>query len=122
MDKLISKYYDGYEGEPEIQFIKGSDGGERTILSIWDGYFDDIMCQFEPTETGWQGLAYYYNLVIGWEEGIWEIPSNSSALIEFRSIRESGFSFPETKDVLTAICNLLESAVEERQKVWIDKD
>lgn len=122
MDKLINKYYNGYEGEPEIQFIKGSNKGDRTILSIWDGFFDDIMSQFKPTASGWQGLAYYYNLVIGWEEDIWEIPNINSALIEFQSINTNHFKFPESTEALSEICDLLKSAIEENQKVWIDKD
>lgn len=122
MDNLINKYYKGYEGEPEIQFIKGSNKEGRTILSIWDGFFDDIMCQFKPTASGWQGLAYYYHLVSGWEEGIWELPNINSALVEFQSIKASRFRFSETADVLAAICDLLKSAINENQKVWIDKD
>ena len=122
MDKLISKYYDGYEGEPEIQFIKGSSKGDRIVLSIWDGFFDDIMSQFKPTISGWQGLAYYYHLVIGWEEDIWEIPSLHSALAEFKSLDPNKLEFSRSAQVLSAICDLLKSAIEENQKVWINKD
>lgn len=122
MDNLISKYYDGYEGEPEIQFIKGSIKEDRTIISIWDGFFDDIMRQFEPTSSGWQGLAYYYNLVIGWEDGIWEIPNARSALAEFQSINPNKLEFNGSAEVLSAICDLLATAISENQEVWIDKD
>lgn len=122
MDNQITKYYEGYEGEPEIQFIKGSNKGDQTILSIWEGFFDDIMGQFESTSSGWQGLAYYYNLVTGWEDGIWEIPNINSALIEFQSINGSQFRYPETAEVLSAICDLLKSAIKDNQRVWIDKD
>jgi hypothetical protein len=122
MDNLITKFYDGYEGEPEIQFIKGSDKGSRTIVSIWDGYFDDIMNQFRPTASGWNGLAYYYHLALGWAEGVWEIPDLNSALTEFQSINVSSLRFPETAEVLSAICNLLKLAIKENQKIWIDKD
>ena len=122
MDNLICKYYKGYEGEPEIQFIKGSTEGARTILSIWGGFFDDIMSQLKPTSSGWKGLAYYYNLAIGWEDDTWEIPNIQSALVEFQSIISNSFRFPETSEILSAICDLLASAVKENQKVWIDTD
>ena len=123
MDKLVSKYYDGYEGEPEIQFIKGSDKGDRIIVSIWDGYFDDIMQQFQPTASGWQGLAYYYHLAIGWEEGkVWEVPDVHSALAEFQSIDSSKLKFKGSAEVLSVICDLLRLAINENQKVWLDKD
>lgn len=120
MDNPINKYYEGYEGEPEIQFIKGSNN--RTILSIWEGFFDDIMDQFEPTPSGWQGLAYYYHLVTGWEDGIWEIPNIHSALAEFRSINPKKLEFNGSAEVLSAICDLLAMAIKENQKVWINKD
>lgn len=123
MDRSVSEYYDGYEGEPEIRFIKGSDKGDRTIVSIWDGYFDDIMRQFKPTNIGWQGLAYYYHLRIGWEDGqAWEIPDLHSALMEFQSIDASRLEFSGSAKVLSAIRDLLRSAIKEKQKVWIDKD
>lgn len=32
MDIFMRNYYDGYEGEPEIQFIKGSIKDERKII------------------------------------------------------------------------------------------
>ena len=120
MDNQINKYYEGYEGEPEIQFIKGSNN--RIVLSIWEGFFDDIMGQFEPTSSGWKGLAYYYNLGIGWEDGIWKIPNVNSALAEFQSINGSRFRYPETAGVLSAICDLLKSAIKDNKRVWIDKD
>lgn len=122
MDILMSKHYDGYEGEPEIQFIKISSGSERTILSIWVGFFDDIMCQFKPVNSEWKGLAHYYHLAIGWEDDIWEIPDVQLALNEFYSIKSSRFQFPETSKVLSSICDLLMSAINNNQKVWIDKD
>lgn len=123
MDNLISKYYDGYEGEPEIKFIKGSFKGERTIVSVWGGFFDDIMRQFKPVESGWQGLAYYYHLGIAWEDDeTWEIPDLHSALTEFQSLDPSSLEFDGSAEVLSTICNILISAIEEEQKVWIEKD
>jgi len=123
MDNLVSKYYDGYEGEPEIQFIKGSNNGDRKIISVWDGFFDDIMRQFKPTETGWQGLAYYYHLRMAWEDGeTWEIPNIHSALAEFRSIDPNKLEFNGSAEVLSAICDFLKTAIKENQKVWINKD
>lgn len=122
MDNLISKYYDGYEGEPEIQFIKGCNQGERTIISIWDGFFDDIMRLFEPSDDGWQGLAYYYNLAIGWEDELWEIPDLLSALTEFQSLDSNRLEFDRSSEVLSAICDLLITAINENQKVWMNKE
>lgn len=42
MEIVNNKYYVGFEGEPEIQFIckKACD---TYIIIIWEGYFDEIM-------------------------------------------------------------------------------
>lgn len=123
MDILIRNYYDGYEGEPEIQFIRGSIKGERKIISIWEGYFDDIMHQFQPGKYGWQGLAYYYNLDIGWEEDeYWEIPDLNEALIEFNSLSTEKLQFESSKNVLQEICNLICEAIDTNQNIYVCKD
>lgn len=123
MDKMIRKYYESYEGEPEIQFIKGSDIGNKTILCIWDGYFDDIMRLFTPTNLGWIGLAYYYHMGIGWEEeSPWEVPNLNETLAELQSLDERKLEFRGSSEVLSAVCQLLASAIREQEKVWIAKE
>ena len=123
MDNIISKYYDGYEGEPEIQFIKVSNSGSKTILSIWDGYFDDIMRHFLPTGSGWTGLAYYYHICIGWEEeSPWKIPDLNEALAEFQSLNPQKLEFNTSPEVLYAICELIATAIKKNEQVWIAKD
>jgi len=123
MDKFIHEFYKGYEGEPEIQFIKDSKEGERTILSIWGGFFDDIMRQFEPTDSGWQGIAYYYHMCIGWVDNrLWEIPNLSEALADFQSLDASNLIFNKSSDVLFEICKLLADATNNHEKVLIVAD
>ena len=123
MDTQINKFYDGYEGEPEIQFIREFASGDRVILSIWDGFFDDIMCQFKASSSVWHGLAYYYHLGIGWENGEqWEISDILAVTKEFQILDTTKFRFPKTAEALSAINALLASALKENQKVWINKD
>lgn len=75
MDRVISKYYEGFEGEPEIRLIRGEENEEKYILSIWVGYFNSIMDAVVPVETGWTSLAYFYHLQEGWyKESPWQIP------------------------------------------------
>ena len=62
MELVNKKYYDGFEGEPEIQFIYKK-GNDTEILTIWEGYFDQIMRLMLPNEQGWTGLAYCYNML-----------------------------------------------------------
>lgn len=120
MNEINSIYYDGFEGEPEIQFIKVSCNEKQSILSIWDGYFNDIMEQFKPSDSGWMGLSYYYHLYIGWyEESPWEIPNLSEALEQFNNLNKSNFRFQKSLEVLLEICKLLNLAVEQNESVWI---
>lgn len=120
MKEIDDKFYVGYEGEQEIQFIT-----EKKILSIWSGYFDDIMEQFTPSEDGWTGLAYYYHLLLGWcEESPWKISDAEDCLKQFRSLDVSNnqLRFGESKEVLDAICHMLEDAVKGHEDVWISED
>ena len=43
MDNIAFNFYEGYEGESEIQFIQVLDNGDRNIICMWLGHFDDIM-------------------------------------------------------------------------------
>ena len=72
--ELVNKiYYDGFEGEPEIQLIYRK-GDNNEILIMWEGYFDQIMKLMCPDAQGWTGLAYNYNMDTGWyEESPWVI-------------------------------------------------
>ena len=124
MDHINNKYYKGFEGEQEIQFIRSPSNGDRTILSIWCGYFDDIMRLFQPTESGWTGLAYYYNLDIGWyEESPWKIPDVIDALHQFESLNHiSGSHFKESQEILNEIRGFLSAAIKQNDGVWIAEE
>ena len=51
MELVNKKYYDGFEGEPEIQFIYKK-GNDTEILIVWEGYFDQIMRLMIPDKQG----------------------------------------------------------------------
>lgn len=117
--KINNVFYKGYEGEKEIRFIKGNEENIE-IISIWDGFFNDILEQITPAEKGWEGLAYYYHLCIGWyEHSPWEIPDTKNALEQLKSFRSSDFRFERSKDVLETICTFLSNAIKEGKKVYI---
>jgi len=123
MDVVITKYYEGFEGEPEIRFLKGLAENSKMVLCLWDGYFDDIMRQFSPSDFGWTGLAYQYHLGVGWEEGkLWEIPDLLEALNEFQTLDPQKLEFDSSQEVLSAICNLIRDAISHHEKVWIEKE
>lgn len=119
MEIIDDKYYKGFEGEPEIQFIKLLKEDERQILSIWSGYFDEIMEKIEPTTNGWDGLAYYYQLQEGWyEESPWTIDNIDYAIRQFNEINE-GSLHETTRKVLVQIKDILQSASNAKHQVQI---
>lgn len=121
MEVINRKYYDGFEGEAEIQFIY-SKGNDSEILVMWEGYFDQIMRLILPEESGWTGLAYYYNLCLGWEEdGPWEIDDLQTALKQFESI-ENQKLWDEAKEILVLLCDILKEAISNNTKVFIVRE
>ncbi|SHL34231.1 hypothetical protein SAMN02745136_04674 [Anaerocolumna jejuensis DSM 15929] len=123
MDNEVWDFYTGYEGEGEIQFIQILDSGNRNIIRIWDGYFDDIMDKIEPEASGWTGLAYCYNLVVGWyDESPWKIPNTIKALQQIKQTEKAEFRFQESKRVTEEICNLLSNAIDNDNVVYIARE
>jgi len=102
MEKINSKFYDGFEGEPEIQFIcENADNINRLI--IWEGYFDEIMRSIKSTDTRRTDLAYYYHMYTGWyDESPWKIVEPEKALSQFESIDRALLKI-ETAQVLEEI-------------------
>jgi len=113
-----SKYYEGYEGEGEMQFIRHFSNGDKFILRIWDGYFDQIMGLIEPEESGWTGLAYYYNVEEPWWEEPWRIPDIDIVLEQLQNIKTDSLN-EDTNELLKEICNMLLSSKEFNEDVWI---
>jgi hypothetical protein len=82
----IIDYYKGFEGNPEIDFFVQQEE-KPCLIKLWEGYFDKIMQQIEPTDTGWTSLAYFYQIQEGWyDESPWKIPNNEEAYKQFKSI------------------------------------
>lgn len=113
-------YYKGFEGEPEIQFIcKKTECDE--VLVIWEGYFDEIMKRIAPQKDGWTGLAYYYNMCLGWyEESPWVVDDLHMSLEQFCKIEKYDLS-KEAKEVLGEICGMLKEAIENDLVVLIGR-
>ncbi len=119
MKREIDTHYLGFEGEPEIQFIRGTEISEQYILRIWIGYFDTIMSTSKLGENGWSGLSYYYHTHTGWyETSPWEIQDINKAIIEFEEM--DVHELDETaKNVWSDICSLLNDARSSKETVMI---
>lgn len=121
MDLINKKYYDGFEGEPEIQFIYRK-GNNSEILIMWEGYFDQIMRLMSPDEGGWTGLAYCYNMYLGWyEESPWKIEDLKTTLKQFESI-DSQKLCSEAKEILVLICDMLGEAISNSFEIFIARE
>lgn len=120
MSLVDDKFYIGYEGEPEIQFIEELEDGTKRIFSVWDGYFNDIMELFQPAAHGWEGVALYYHLDSGWYDEIpWKIPDTKSTLDQFLGLDINKLKYENSELVLKRICEILSSATKDSRTVWI---
>jgi len=119
MENIDNKYYESFEGEPEIRLISLLKNGELQIFSIWSGYFDEIMDKIEPDSNGWSGLAYYYHMQEGWyENSPWLISDIGNAIKQFNEIREDELGLI-AKEVLNQIIDILEYAEKNSNEVQI---
>lgn len=119
---LVNKeYYNGFEGEPEIQFIYKT-GSDTKVLIMWEGYFDQIMRLILPDEQGWTGLAYYYNMYTGWyENSPWLIEDLQIALKQFKSINKMKLC-DEAVEILMVLCDILSEAILNNHEVFIARE
>lgn len=119
MSNLIDKYYQGFEGEPEIMFSLRSANGNDIELRMWGGYFDKIMKQVSPKEGKWTSLAYYYHLDIGWyEESPWLIEEPKKVYEQLKEINKDGLQIEE-KEIIEVILEMLEVAIKNGGQVFI---
>lgn len=121
MKTVNNKYYVGFEGEPEIQFICKKACNTYTII-IWEGYFDEIMEKIVPEEKGWTGLAYYYNMDLGWnKDSPWVIEDLQLTIKQLSTIKHEILR-DETSEILKMLCNMIMEAIDNKLDVFIAKE
>lgn len=122
MDTINNKHYEGFQGEPEIQFIRIDNKGKKIVLRIWIGFFDSILSLIEPTDAGWKGLAYYYHMHEGWyEESPWQITDIAATINELQKINKNSLDI-QTQNAFNDLIELLTNALSENNAVWINYD
>lgn len=110
MEVINNKYYIGFEGEPEIQFVCKK-GNDHEIYVVWEGYFDQIMRLVKPDRGGWSGLAYCYNMYSGWyEESPWVVEDLQAGLSQLESIDRQLLN-TEAEEILEMLCNIFKDAI-----------
>jgi hypothetical protein len=103
-------FYTGFEGEPELVFIRETDGRQRK-LTLWEGYFSGH----------WMGLALSYHSCLGcWGDGQenWRIPNIKEALDQLKTLDVSGKD-DQVAAVLNALIWFLTAAINEDAHVFI---
>ena len=116
------RYSDGFEGEDEVFFALAKDGKVRRKLGVWYGYISDILRRAEPSENGWEGIAYRYH-VCGLdsysEEKPWRIEDLPLVYRQLTSVTPEMTEYEETPDVLSRITKLLKEAVDGGGEVYL---
>lgn len=119
MGYINNKYYLGFEGEPEIIITVVQQNNEKSGLSLWSGYFNNIMQQITPVEGKWTALAYYYNLNIGWyDESPWLVENIKDAYEQFKGIDKYNLEELEG-EILDEILELFKKSIEEDNNVYM---
>ena len=132
MDRIRdSEFYEGFEGEGEIDLIYKKEGKEIKRLEIWYGYFSKLLNKMIQNEMEIEGLLYEHSIHAGWyeDEEPWEIMDVNQAITQFKNYKEKKLTenkremseiWPEIPKVLERILEFLEEAKENNGKVYID--
>jgi hypothetical protein len=88
-----TRFYTGFEGEPELIFLQKKVDCENKFR-LWEGYFDTMMQKVSlSSNSEWTDLAYYYHLCLGcWGEETenWQIPNIESVIEQLQAIQLTG--------------------------------
>ncbi|WP_249292244.1 hypothetical protein [Metabacillus flavus] len=68
---MLNKYYEGFEGEPELVLINEED---KNKMIIWNGYFEAILDALLETDLEREGIIDDYFRHEGWyDDSPWKI-------------------------------------------------
>ena len=103
------KFYDGYEGEPEVELSANVETME--ILHIWDGFFDDIFRDPSLDGKGWHGFTRDYHQCEGaFDDGKGVITNLQEYIDDLKLYENRKFDYEDTKDVYDLLCRWLDEA------------
>jgi hypothetical protein len=122
MEISETDFYTGFEGEPELVFIREADGHQKKLM-LWEGYFDTLMTQEENLSASghWMGLALPYHSCLGcWGDSQenWQIPNIKEALDQLKTLDVSEED-DQVAAVLNALTWFLTAAINEDAHVFI---
>lgn len=81
------------------------------------------MYQIEPVDGYGTSLAYYYHMLLGWndEEAPWRVEKPKEALEQFKTINKTSLD-PKTVEVLDEICHLFILGIKNNVEIFIERD
>lgn len=98
MREVLRDYYTGFEGEPEIGFVRRNGQGHELVFTLWYGYFYTVMELVVPGPTGWTALALPYHLVEGWyDDPDWLVPDVPAVIAQLDALDRAQLPEQERK-------------------------
>lgn len=120
---INNKYYDGFEGEPQILiYLKGKEG-----FRIWIGYFEYMLGAsiLEDVKNG--GILESYINQDGWyDESEWEIENLKQAIFEIEQFNIDKVESKEenvveiVSELQKDLLKFLKNALINNSLMWID--
>jgi hypothetical protein len=115
--------YSGFEGEPEIVILLGHQHDSEQSISVWTGYFDEMMNLVEPSPDGWKGIFHHYHCSSEWDGfGAWEDPDPTLTLSQLLQLVGNLQLSDSARLLLTSYIGLLRQAAERGVSVFIREE
>jgi hypothetical protein len=118
----VINFYEGYEGEPELQMICKRDNENIVVMRLWIGFFDSILTLIKPGKDGfWEGIPLYYHTVTGWHDvEEWEC-THENKLLFFEQLNavDSNDLNESTKLVLIELRNMVSMCIKLDYKLYL---
>ncbi|MDD6407528.1 MAG: hypothetical protein PUF82_05975 [Lactobacillus equicursoris] len=112
--KEDNTFYNGFEGEPEVDFMYGD-----LCLKIWDGYIYALMEKAPLDGKGWHGMTHDYHEFCGpWDTDEADVDS-TEYLNDLKQYKSYTFEDANVTKVLDRLLDLFSKASKDNAKVHV---
>lgn len=126
---IDNKYYQGFEGELDVDIYYTNDENEHIGFKLWEGYFENILSGVYHENYKSDGLLNSYVLHEGWyDEAPWKVKNIFTAIAELNQYDENNIE-PELKNLFSALQEitkklimLFEDCKNQKKDIYIDYD
>lgn len=113
-----STFYDGYEGEPEIELYISEN--PQFNIRLWGGYISDIYDTPILSGDEWTGFTRDYQQEIGTYDGRNITINASEYLDDLKHYQDKHFRFEETSNCYILLSDFLEYAIANGKTVKVN--